>query len=590
MALMKPLPSLIFANAALLLAIGLGVAFSPPLPLPVAQTVGGDAQTLALVHLLAAALAGLAFVVLMQSRIALAGELRRLAFALGVADGLIFLATLFEHGPLSVAQPVVFLNAYFFALSAMLLGLGLGRRVRPEEIAAEIADLKLPDEIRQGLLQQIGEAAAQEERNRLARDLHDSIKQQLFSINVGTATAQERWEGDPQGAREALADVRRSAREAMVEMQAMLHQLRPEALGTAGLIEALREQCEALGYRTGAKIELELGEPAPDDRLPPGAQEALFRLGQEMLANVARHARARHVRLWLGRQEDAVRLCVEDDGQGFDPAAGAPGMGLRNLRERAASLGGKLKMDSAPGAGTRAEVLIPLTPAAVAGESRIVKETQGLIMAWLIAAPWCFQQVVNGSGSHPRALFVPNLDYGALGLIGINAAASWWTVQKGLRRSPAARPAEVARLRYFGHLGRAVLFVAGAGIALRNSASYRGEYEFWRFCAYLFPVLVALEIFHAYRWSRPRRRLFEGWAWPSRWGWPSRRLLTLMVAFLSIELGLGVAESLLSGKKLWTSPPWLQFLALAAVVLAYFLWRRPLTAEDQLEPELEEAR
>jgi signal transduction histidine kinase len=208
-------------------------------------------------------------------------------------------------------------------------------------------------------LRQVSEAAAQEERNRLARDLHDSIKQQLFSINVGTATAQERWERDPDGARKALADVRRSAREALVEMQAMLHQLRPEALGTAGLIEALREQCEALGYRTGAEVTLELGEPLPDELLPPGAQEALFRIAQEMLSNVARHARARTVKLWLGRLAGEAMLRIQDDGQGFDPAA-VSGMGLRNLQERAASLHGTLEVVSSPGAGTGLTVRIPL--------------------------------------------------------------------------------------------------------------------------------------------------------------------------------------------------------------------------------------
>jgi signal transduction histidine kinase len=209
-------------------------------------------------------------------------------------------------------------------------------------------------------LRQLNEAAAQEERNRLARDLHDSIKQQLFSINVGTATAQERWERDPEGAKKALADVRRSAREALVEMQAMLHQLRPEALGTAGLIEALREQCEALGYRTGAAVTLEVGEPVPDALLPPGAQEALFRIAQEMLANVARHARAKEVRLWLMRQGGEALIRIEDDGQGFDPAAAVSGMGLRNLSERAASLHGTLEVVSAPGAGAALTVRIPL--------------------------------------------------------------------------------------------------------------------------------------------------------------------------------------------------------------------------------------
>ncbi|HEY2294676.1 MAG TPA: sensor histidine kinase [Thermoanaerobaculia bacterium] len=274
--------------------------------------------------------------------------LRRLVFAnallLAAAGG-----TIAFNPPLSL--PVRYGLGWVLTLIALAMAAALAWMVRRPLWPAEsgIAALSIPDEIRQGLLRQIGESAAQEERNRLARDLHDSIKQQLFSINVGAATAQERWERDPEGARKALADVRRSAREAMVEMQAMLHQLQPKALGTAGLIEALREQCEAVGYRSGAEVALELGEPVPDDRMPPGAAEALFRMAQEMLANVARHARARDVRLWLGRQDEEVILRIEDDGQGFEPAAETSGMGLRNLRARAAALRGRLKIASAPG-------------------------------------------------------------------------------------------------------------------------------------------------------------------------------------------------------------------------------------------------
>ena len=213
------------------------------------------------------------------------------------------------------------------------------------------------------LLRKVGEAAAQEERNRLARDLHDSIKQQLFTINISTAAAQERLERDPDGARAALADVRRSAREAMVAMQALLHQLRPQALSsTAGLIGALREQCEALGYRTGAQVSLEIGPEIPDDRMPAGGVEALFRMVQETLANVARHARARTIWLRIGREEDAVLLRIADDGQGFEPGAVTAGMGLRNLRERAEALGGTVSIISASGAGTRIAIQVPLSP------------------------------------------------------------------------------------------------------------------------------------------------------------------------------------------------------------------------------------
>ncbi len=374
---MKSLRRVIEANTVVLAAVGLRIVIRSPMSLPVKYEAGESYQSIVLMNLLAMGLAGTAIALLMQSRHAMTGELRKLAFGLSLANGLISLMALLEQFAFGGSPAGWILILAPLAVAAALAWMA-HRPLRPEEIAAEIEALKIPNEIRQGLLRRIGEAAAQEERNRLARDLHDSIKQQLFSINVGTAAAQERWERDPEGARKALADVRRSAREAMVEMQAMLHQLRPEALSTAGLIEALREQCEALGYRTGAEVSVELGEPVPDDLMPPGAPEALFRMGQEMLANVARHARARKVCLWLGRQEEDVMLRVLDDGQGFDPAVEASGMGLRNLKERAASLRGKLEVASAPGSGAELTVRIPLVsptlPAPVDGRRMFISE------------------------------------------------------------------------------------------------------------------------------------------------------------------------------------------------------------------------
>lgn len=212
-----------------------------------------------------------------------------------------------------------------------------------------------------GAFDPAGGSAAQEERRRLARDLHDSIKQQLFSIKLSSAAAEERWERDQGGARAALADVRRSAHAAMVEMQALLTQLRPEPLAAAGLVDALREQCEALGYRTGARVDFEVGDLPPDDRLPASAQENLFRIAQEALSNVARHARAGTVRVRLATVGEALGLSIQDDGQGFDREAPSSGVGLRNMRERVELLGGALEIDSAPGSGTRLSASIPLT-------------------------------------------------------------------------------------------------------------------------------------------------------------------------------------------------------------------------------------
>lgn len=218
--------------------------------------------------------------------------------------------------------------------------------------------------LRQQWVRQLSEAAAQQERNRLARDLHDSIKQEIFSVNVAAATAQTRWESDPEGARRAIADVRGSAREAMAEMEAMLQHLRPAPLENVGLIEALRKQCEALQYRSGAAVIAEFGALPDNEILIPGAQEAIFRIAQEGLNNIARHARARNVRLRLYQQNEektpALWLTICDDGAGYDTTRSNTGMGLANIRLRAAEIGGTVQIESALGQGASLTVHIPL--------------------------------------------------------------------------------------------------------------------------------------------------------------------------------------------------------------------------------------
>ena len=174
-------------------------------------------------------------------------------------------------------------------------------------------------ELRSQYEQQIREAARQEERNRLARDLHDSIKQQIFVIQTAAATAQARFDADQAGTREALDQVRNSAREAMTEMQVMLEQLRAVPLENSGLIESLKKQCDALGFRTGAKVEFTLANLPATETLAPGAHQALLRVAQEALANTGRHARAATVQVSLGLANGQVELRITDDGAGFDP-------------------------------------------------------------------------------------------------------------------------------------------------------------------------------------------------------------------------------------------------------------------------------
>lgn len=213
------------------------------------------------------------------------------------------------------------------------------------------------------LLAHLRESTAQEERNRLARDLHDTIKQQLFSINVMAATAQSVQAHDPQTAANCLQEVRTLAQAALSEMKALLTQLRPNPLDNIGLLEAIREQLEALHFRAEVATELHCpeGRLLPDnERFPLGAQESLFRAVQESLSNIARHARARTVVVTLAHDDKQLTVTITDDGQGFDPAQVQAGMGLHNIRTRLAELGGDAQIKATPGQGSCVRLALPL--------------------------------------------------------------------------------------------------------------------------------------------------------------------------------------------------------------------------------------
>ncbi|MBN9391588.1 MAG: PD40 domain-containing protein [Chloroflexi bacterium] len=258
------------------------------------------------------------------------------------------------------------------------------------------------DQVRDQWLRQIGEAAAQAERNRLARDLHDSIKQQLFTISATATSAQLRWDKDPQGAQADLAAVRRSVREAQTEMNVLLQQLRPAPLETVGLLEALKDQCQALEYRSGASVIFEADELPPAERLPANAQETLFRIAQEALSNVARHARAETVSVSLRKKFQLGRewllLEVVDDGQGFvvpkdfglettEATAREGGMGLKNMAERTRDIDANINLKSKPGQGTTLQVWLPLLdpkPLEVASNSESLKKAALKLRANLI--------------------------------------------------------------------------------------------------------------------------------------------------------------------------------------------------------------
>ena len=206
-----------------------------------------------------------------------------------------------------------------------------------------------------------GERAALE-RQRIARDLHDSVSQSLFSTTLRVRTAQRALEREglhstgPVG--EELSEIGQLTRGALAEMRALIFELRPGALAEEGLVAAVTKQALALSTREGLAIEVE----GPGERLPlaPQVEEQLYRLGQEALANVVKHARASSATVRIAAKADTVSMEVSDDGRGFDQAAVGPGhFGLRSMRGRVVDLGGRLEVTSAPGRGTILRVEVP---------------------------------------------------------------------------------------------------------------------------------------------------------------------------------------------------------------------------------------
>jgi signal transduction histidine kinase len=208
------------------------------------------------------------------------------------------------------------------------------------------------DRLRSQYEEQIARVARQEERSRLARDLHDAVKQQLFVVQTAAATAQERFDADAEGARTAISRIRDAAREATTEMEAMIDQLQSPPLANAGFLAALRQQCDALRFRTGASVTLQADALPAEWALPPGTPEALFRIAQEAFANIARHARARAVTVRIDVVGSRLTLTIRDDGQGFDMADTRRGVGTTSMRERAEGVGGTFELSSRPRSGT----------------------------------------------------------------------------------------------------------------------------------------------------------------------------------------------------------------------------------------------
>ena len=203
--------------------------------------------------------------------------------------------------------------------------------------------------------QALRESAAVAERERLARDLHDAVTQTLFSASLIAEVLPQLWETDPAEAKRNLAKLRELTRAALAEMRTLLLELRPTALTEKKLGTLLQHLSETLTSRSKIPVSFTLeGDCSP----PPNVQVSLYRIAQEALNNIAKHAGAEQARLSLACKNERIELVVSDDGCGFDPVLVEPDhLGISIMRERATQIGAMFKLESKPGLGTQVRIV-----------------------------------------------------------------------------------------------------------------------------------------------------------------------------------------------------------------------------------------
>ncbi|MGD8626864.1 MAG: two-component regulator propeller domain-containing protein, partial [Anaerolineae bacterium] len=224
--------------------------------------------------------------------------------------------------------------------------------------------LRAEEALRQSETERAVFEAVAAERSRLARDLHDAVSQTLFSASLIAEALPKSWQRDQAEGRQLLQELRQLTQGALAEMRSLLLELRPAALLEAELGDLLGQLAEAARAREGLPIDVRVRGRG---KLPAEVHIALYRIAQEALNNVVKHARAGRVRVDLDfshrlsdSDEVQVALSIEDDGRGFDPGATAPDrLGLGIMRERAESVGARLTVESQAGAGTKVKVVWP---------------------------------------------------------------------------------------------------------------------------------------------------------------------------------------------------------------------------------------
>lgn len=210
-------------------------------------------------------------------------------------------------------------------------------------------------ELREQALRQAREAAAGEERNRLARELHDTLAHTLSAVSVQLSALEVLWDNDPAAARQTLLQTRQLTRTGLDEARRALHELRAQPIEELGFVLALQRLAERAAQRGG--LALTFAAPPSLWGLRPEVEQHLYRIAEEALNNVVRHANARHLTVSLAQDAAGTHLAITDDGRGFDPTTGAAGhYGLTGMHERAFLIGASVTLTSEPDRGTTLRV------------------------------------------------------------------------------------------------------------------------------------------------------------------------------------------------------------------------------------------
>ena len=207
---------------------------------------------------------------------------------------------------------------------------------------------------------QIQESATLEERNRIARELHDSVTQSLYSINLQSdATIMALSSGRVEDAEKRLQTLKDIAQESMTEMRLLIYELHPSILEEAGLVAALRQRLETVESRSGIEVDLQV---EGEQRMPIAVEKELYQISLEGLNNVLKHAKAKQVLVRLSFEHDRCRLTIQDDGVGFDleRTDRYGGYGLANIKDRLEQIGGELTIITEPGKGTTLDIEVAI--------------------------------------------------------------------------------------------------------------------------------------------------------------------------------------------------------------------------------------